>query len=134
VSVLRSRAVDHVGIAAVSSDSALGDLVGPVGLLTEMPSGVAVGRFGPGDTLELVVPARPGSPIERFLDRRGPGLHHIGFRVDEPLEDVLERLEAAGVHVIGKVEPSSDGRPSLFIHPSETGGVLIELVEGPRPT
>jgi catechol 2,3-dioxygenase-like lactoylglutathione lyase family enzyme len=133
VTVLPSTAIDHVGIAASTPDSSLNDLLGPPGPLVEMPSGVAVGRFGPDKMLELVVPARAGSPIERFLERRGPGLHHIAFRVDEPLAGVLERLELAGLDVIGEVEPSPDGRPSLFLHPSGTGGVLIELVEGPRP-
>jgi methylmalonyl-CoA epimerase len=133
VTVLAPTAVDHVGIAASTPDSPLTDLFGPTGPVIEMPSGVGVCRFGPNDTLELVVPVRPGSPIERFLERRGPGLHHIALRVDEPLADAVERLESAGFHVIGEVELSADGRPSLFLHPSGTGGVLIELVEGPRP-
>jgi hypothetical protein len=131
--VLVSVAIDHVGIAAPAANSPLNDLLGPTGPLVEMPSGVAVGRFGPDDMLELVVPARDGNPIERFLERRGPGLHHIAICVDEPLVGLLERLESAGLQVIGEIEPSSDGRPSLFLHPSGMGGVLIELVEGRRP-
>jgi hypothetical protein len=99
-------ALDHVGIASDSGEPELTRLVG-----------------GPP----------PGSPIERFLERRGPGLHHLALRVDEPLTTLLPRLEAAGAEPIGAIAPSSDGRPSLFLHPASTGGVLVELVEGPRP-
>jgi len=130
---VRVVALDHVGIAVGSADTPLAGLLGAAPALREMPSGVAVGRFGPDTALELVAPARPGSPVEGFLERRGPGLHHIGLRVDEPLGKLLPRLEAAGFRAVGAVEPASDGRPSLFLHPSSTGGVLIELVQGPRP-
>ena len=130
---VRIVGLDHVGIAAATDDPPLGGLLGTAPALREMPSGVAVGRFGPDTVLELVAPARPGNPVERFLERRGPGLHHVGLRVDEPLGDLLPRLEAAGFRPLGGVERSSDGRPSLFLHPSTTGGVLIELVEGARP-
>jgi methylmalonyl-CoA/ethylmalonyl-CoA epimerase len=130
--VLEATAVDHVGIAATASSTPLTALLGAAVSVREMSSGVAVGRFGPHDALEVVLPHRDGSPIGSFLSRRGPGLHHVGLRVDEPLGDLLPRLAAAGVRVVGAVEPSADGRPSLFIHPSSTGGVLVELVEGPR--
>jgi catechol 2,3-dioxygenase-like lactoylglutathione lyase family enzyme len=127
-------ALDHVGIASDSGEPELTRLVGgPPTDMREMPSGVGVGRFGPGEQLELVMALRPGSPIERFLERRGPGLHHLALRVDEPLTTLLPRLEAAGAEPIGAIAPSSDGRPSLFLHPASTGGVLVELVEGPRP-
>ena len=130
---LDAAALDHVGIAVESAGGELAALLGAPAGLTAMPSGVAVGRFGPAASLELVTPARAGSPIERFLQRRGPGLHHIALRVDGPLEELLPRLEAAGYSATGPIEPSSDGRPSLFLHPAGTGGVLVELVEGPRP-
>lgn len=130
---LAALELDHVGIAAEHASPRLVEALGGPPALVEMRSGVAVGRFGPEARLELVLPARPGSPVERFLARRGPGLHHIALRVDEPLAGVLERLQALGIEAAGGVEPSSDGRPSVFLHPSTTGGVLVELVEGPRP-
>lgn len=132
---LAALELDHVGIAAPSAlELPLARaLDAGSAKLSEMPSGVAVGRFGPEDRLELVTPARPGSPIERFLERRGPGLHHIALRVDEPLPDVLARLRAEGIEPAGEIEASSDGRPCVFLHPSSTGGVLVELVAGPRP-
>jgi hypothetical protein len=131
--LLRAVALDHVGVAAGAGDTTFATLFGEPPELTLMPSGVAVGRFGPGAGLELVVPSRPGTPIDRFLARRGPGLHHVAMQVDEPLQALLTRLEAAGVAVVGPVERSSDGRPCLFLHPSTTGGVLVEVVQGPRP-
>ena len=135
LSALPVVGLDHVGIAASDPDSPLaallgGDGVGRAGRV--MPSGVTVGRFGPGDALELVWPGRPGTPIDRFLDRRGPGLHHLGLRVEVPLADLLATLLEEGIEVIGGIELSSDGRPCLFLHPRSTGGVLVELVEGPR--
>ena len=131
--VLPVVVLDHVGIAAYPDGLSLAELIGgSAAPLVEMPSGVAVGRFGPGEALELVTSTRDGSPLERFLETRGPGLHHIALRVDEPLSQVVLRLEAAGLRIVGGIEASSDGRPSLFLHPSSTGGVLVELVEGPR--
>jgi methylmalonyl-CoA/ethylmalonyl-CoA epimerase len=126
--------LDHVGIASPGAELPLGALIGssPDGGGRRMPSGVVVGRFGPSDALELVWPGAGGSPIESFLARRGPGLHHLAFRVDVELGELHEHLARAGVRIVGAIEPSSDGRPSLFVHPSATGGVLVELVEGAR--
>src|SRR5919201_3609133 len=126
-------ALDHVGVAVEAAGPPLAGLLGAPAALTRMASGVAVGRFGPESALEVVVSMRPGNPLERFLERRGPGLHHVALRVDEPLDELLPALEAAGFDAVGPIEPSSDGRPCLFLHPSTTGGVLVELVEGPRP-
>lgn len=131
---MRAVALDHVGIAVRSpvDDPLVRLLAGGPLAVTEMRSGVAIARFGPDDRVELVAPGRPGSPIERFLENRGPGLHHVAFQVDEPLAELIPALREAGIEVIGGIEPSSDGRPSLFLHPSSLGGVLVELVEGPR--
>jgi methylmalonyl-CoA epimerase len=135
LSALPVVGLDHVGIAASDPDSPLAALLGDDGVGRAgrvMPSGVTVGRFGPADALELVWPGRPDTPIDGFLDRRGPGLHHLALRVEEPLADLLATLREEGIEVIGGVELSSDGRPCLFLHPRSTGGVLVELVEGPR--
>jgi hypothetical protein len=126
--------LEHVGIASASPRSWLSDAVSAAPLVGKvMPSGVAVAHFGPGDQLELLWPGRAGSPIDRFLERRGPGLHHISLRVDVALAGLVEQLAQAGVGTTGPVERSADGRLSVFLHPSHTGGVLVELVEGPRP-
>jgi hypothetical protein len=131
--VLAGATFDHVGIAAKSNETALSRLLGARDDLIDMPSGVSVARFGADRSLELVTGHRAGSPLERFLEKRGPGLHHVALRVERPLADLLPDLERAGVETIGPIAPSSDGRPSLFLHPSSTGGVLVELVEGSRP-
>ena len=126
--------LEHVGIASRSSRSWLADAVAGEPLHgTVMPSGVAVAHFGPADQLELLWPHREGSPIDRFLERRGPGLHHVSLRVDVPLAGLVETLKGSGVDTTGAIERSADGRLSVFLHPSCTDGVLVELVEGPRP-
>jgi methylmalonyl-CoA/ethylmalonyl-CoA epimerase len=132
--ILGSAKLDHVGIAAEGSELPLAALLGVAEPeLKTMPSGVAVGRFGRDEALELVVPTGSDTPIDRFLQKRGAGLHHVALAVDQPLVELLPRLRAAGIEVAGEIEPSSDGRLSLFLHPSSTGGVLVELVEGERP-
>jgi methylmalonyl-CoA epimerase len=124
--LLRGR-LDHVGVAAAGAHPLEGLVAGePMRRL--MPSGVEITRRG---GVELVRPGTPDSPIAGFLARRGDGLHHVALAVDEPLGAVVTRLEAAGVRVIGPIVPSADGRPSVFLHPSTMGGVLVELVEGP---
>ncbi len=128
---LPATAIDHVGIASVESATPLTRALGadPVAAI-RMPSGVEVGRFGPGFGLELVTPGRASNPIEGFLAKRGPGLHHLALRVETPLPGLIEELAEAGIATTGSVEPSADGRPSVFLHPRGTGGVLVELVEG----
>jgi 4-hydroxyphenylpyruvate dioxygenase-like putative hemolysin len=129
---LSALAVDHVGIVAEGPATALTALLGVDAVAgREMPSGVAVGRFGPHNGIELVWEGRPGSPVESFLARRGPGLHHLALRVDGPIEDLRARLEDESVRLIGDgIERSSDERKCFFVHPAATGGVLIEVVEG----
>jgi methylmalonyl-CoA/ethylmalonyl-CoA epimerase len=133
--LIEAVAVDHVGIAAPDASSPLAEALGaesPAGIA--MPSGVSVARFGPGRGLELVWPGRPGTPIDTFLARRGPGLHHVALRVDLDLAELRGRIEQAGLALVGDgIERSSDGRPCLFLHPRSTGGVLIELVQGASP-
>jgi hypothetical protein len=133
--LLAAGTLDHVGIAASAGEFPLAALLGdPAPGLTPMPSGVGVARFGPERALELVVPLHSPTPVDRFLEARGPGLHHVALRVEEPLASLLPRLRESAVEVTGRIEASSDGRPSLFLHPSSTGGVLVELVEGARPS
>jgi methylmalonyl-CoA epimerase len=91
-------------------------------------SKVTVGFIPVGETrIELVQPAAPDSPIAKFLETRGPGLQHICFEVDDVAAE-LKRLDAAGVRLIDKVpHPGAHGTMVGFIHPSATGGVLLEM-------
>jgi methylmalonyl-CoA/ethylmalonyl-CoA epimerase len=77
--------------------------------------------------IELVQPTDPDSGVARYLEKRGPGMHHLCLEVDD-LPGTLERLREAGVELINE-EPrvSSEGRQYAFIHPRSTGGVLLEL-------
>lgn len=133
--LLPAVALDHVGLAsadppplarALGLDARRGV---PMSSGVPMPSGVVVTRFGPERSLEWVAPHRPPTPVDGFLCRFGPGLHHVALRVQRPLDELLRSLRDAGCDT-SPVEPSSDGRPSLFVHPRSMGGVLVELVEG----
>jgi methylmalonyl-CoA/ethylmalonyl-CoA epimerase len=92
-------------------------------------------RTGPSasSALELIAPAgqAANASLERFLDRRGPGLHHVCFEVDD-LPGALAELKAAGVRLIDDVpRPGARGHLVAFLHPASTGGVLFELCATP---
>ena len=82
-----------------------------------------------GVHLQLVASAREDSPIDRFIARRGPGMHHVGLAVRD-LDAALAHLRAEGVELIDE-EPRTGGggHRIAFVHPRSTGGVLIELIE-----
>lgn len=92
--------------------------------------GVRVAFLPVGESaLEVVFPTEPETGVARFLAKRGPGMHHVCFEVDD-LEGLLDELKARGVqliHEIPQVAPS--GRRYAFVHPKSTGGVLVELYE-----
>jgi methylmalonyl-CoA/ethylmalonyl-CoA epimerase len=82
-----------------------------------------------GARLELLEPTAAESPVGRFLEHRGPGLHHIALEVED-LEVALERCRAAGLATVGEAgRRGAGGRRIAFLHPSGTGGVLLELCE-----
>jgi methylmalonyl-CoA epimerase len=78
-------------------------------------------------TIELLEPTSPDSPIARFIDKRGPGLHHVTLRVDD-LRGVLARLRERGIRLIDE-QPrvGAEGALIAFVHPASTHGVLVEL-------
>jgi methylmalonyl-CoA epimerase len=134
-SVFDARVLDHVGIAVASLDDALPlweSLVGGRGTGRELVEnqGVEVVFVGAGaGRVELLAPTRGDSPVARFLDRRGSGMHHLCYRVRN-LRAALERHRRAGHRLIDQEpRPGAHGRLVAFLHPSSTGGVLIELVE-----
>lgn len=92
--------------------------------------GVMVRAFVLGETLiELLEPQDPVSPLNAFLEKRGPGLHHIAFRVAD-LEAEIERLSALGARFLNtEPRPGRAGSRVAFLHPKWGGGTLIELVE-----
>lgn len=79
--------------------------------------------------IQLVSPTRPDSPVASFLERRGEGLHHVGYRVDD-VAAVLEAVRAAGGRLIDEApRPGSRGTTVAFVHPKGSLGTLIELVQ-----
>jgi methylmalonyl-CoA/ethylmalonyl-CoA epimerase len=84
-----------------------------------------------GVSIQLLQATRDDSPIARFIERRGPGLHHLGLGVRD-LEGSLEHLRDEGVELIDEApRPGGGGHRVAFVHPRGTGGVLVELVEDP---
>ena len=83
-----------------------------------------------GESLvELLEPAQDDSPIGKFIAKRGPGIHHVCFAVDD-LEGTLARCRAAGVRLIDEVPRlGAEGKRIAFLHPASTAGVLVELSE-----
>jgi len=125
--------LDHIGVAVADLAAALAFYRDALGLHVEGVEDVAAQRvrahFVPaGDVaLELLEGTSPDSPIARFIDRRGAGLHHITFRVDD-IAAALDRLRALGIRLIDeRPRPGAEGALVAFIHPSAAHGVLVEL-------
>ena len=127
--------LDHVGVAVRSLEQALAPYRDGLGLAVQEIEEVAteqvrVAFLPAGDTrIELLEPTSAESAIARFLDRRGEGIHHLCFQVDD-IEAALRRLRAAGVRLVDEVpRPGAGGCRVAFVHPKGMGGVLVELVE-----
>ena len=129
--------LDHIGIAVKDLEAAIAFYRDALGLEIEPPEEIASQQVRAhfarvGDArLELLEATAPESPIARSIDRRGPGLHHITLRVPD-LRAVLARLRRRGVRMIDEEpRPGAEGSLMAFVHPSSTGGVLIELKQNP---
>jgi methylmalonyl-CoA/ethylmalonyl-CoA epimerase len=128
-------AIDHVGVAVESIDAALAVYRDALGMPlvhreTVSAQGVDAALLDVGDShVELLEPLGPDTTVGKFLARRGPGLHHVAYRVAS-VEETLRTLSAAGVRLIDE-HPRTGIRGSqvAFLHPSGTGGVLTEIVE-----
>jgi methylmalonyl-CoA/ethylmalonyl-CoA epimerase len=125
--------LDHIGIAVANLDEALAFYRDALGLEIEPAEEVASQRvrahFVPvgGAALELLEGTAPDSPISKFVEKRGPGLHHITLRVDD-IHAALAALKARGARLIDETpRPGAHGALVAFIHPSAAHGVLIEL-------
>ena len=130
---MKKPTLDHIGIAVRSLDSA--KIYEDLGLTIEHVETVETQRvktafLSVGDSnLELLEPTSPDSPIAKFIEKRGEGIHHICLRVDD-MEAHLERLKAAGYRLINEAPvPGAHGCRVAFLHPSAGNGVLIELSE-----
>ena len=81
--------------------------------------------------IELIQPTSENSPIKKFLDKKGPGLHHLALETDN-IEKEVSRMEGCGIQFLGKVRPGSAGTKVTFIHPKSLDGVLAELCSHPK--
>jgi methylmalonyl-CoA epimerase len=125
--------VDHIGIAVSDLNAALAFYRDGLGFEVESPEEVSSQRvrahFIPagGSALELLEATSPDSPIAKFIEKRGPGLHHVTLRVDD-IDAALERLKALGIRLIDdRPRPGAHGSLVAFIHPASAHGVLVEL-------
>jgi LAO/AO transport system kinase len=125
--------IDHLGIAVKSLPEAL-SFYEMLGLRASQSETVAVEKVNvamlpAGESrMELLEPSAPDSPIAKFLEKRGPGLHHVALRVPD-LNAAVERLRASGVRLLNEPRPGAGGSLYVFIHPASTGGVLMELIQ-----
>lgn len=133
----RGTRIAHLGIAVRALDATLPfyrDVLGlPVVPLADA-DGARIGAVAAGESLlELLEPAVPGSPIDKFIEKRGPGIHHVCLYVDD-LEGTLAKARAAGVRLIDESPRlGAEGKRIAFLHPASTGGVLVELSEYDAP-
>jgi methylmalonyl-CoA/ethylmalonyl-CoA epimerase len=127
----RGTRVSHIGIAVealAESVPFFRDILGLSEVVLDDSDGASIVGFSAGEPLvELLAANDPDSPIARFLAKRGPGIHHICFSVDD-LDAILERCRRAGVQLIDeKPRIGAEGKRIAFLHPKSTAGVLVEL-------
>jgi methylmalonyl-CoA/ethylmalonyl-CoA epimerase len=127
----RGPRVSHVGIAVKALAESLPffrDVLGLSEVELDDSDGARIVGFYAGEPLVELLEAEHGdSPIGRYLAKRGPGIHHICFSVDD-LDATLDRCRAAGIQLIDeKPRVGAEGKRIAFLHPRSTGGVLIEL-------
>jgi methylmalonyl-CoA/ethylmalonyl-CoA epimerase len=138
--MIKVKRIDHVAVAvtAADRDAATERLAELFGLTRGAREHVATQRTDvaflhagdaddAGSAVEICAPAAGNESLQRFLDKRGPGLHHVCFEVDD-LPAALAALKAAGVRLIDEApRPGARGHMVAFLHPAATGGVLFEL-------
>jgi LAO/AO transport system kinase len=126
--------IDHLGVAVRSIDEAIEFWSALLGMQVSLRETVAqekthAAMLPAGDSrIELLEAAEPGSVIGRFVEKRGPGLHHLALRVRH-FPETLERLRGAGARLLNEPRRGAGGHTYVFVHPETTGGVLLELIE-----
>jgi methylmalonyl-CoA/ethylmalonyl-CoA epimerase len=139
ISTHKFLAIDHVGIAVADLDEAIAFYQRAFGMSVvheevNEDQGVREAMLAVGDSgqcVQLLAPLRPDSPVGKFLNRNGPGIQQMAYRVDDVVE-VAAALRAAGLRVLyDEPKRGTAGSRVNFIHPKDAGGVLVELVEPP---
>ena len=129
----RGTRISHIGIAVRGLDDSLSfyrDVLGLPDVPLDDADGAKIAGLAAGESLvELLEAESPESPIGKFVAKRGPGIHHVCFTVDD-LDATLERCRAHGIRLIDE-QPriGAEGKRIAFLHPSSTSGVLVELSE-----
>jgi len=125
--------IAHIGVAVPDLAAALAfyrDVLGLVPHAPETADGATIVSLPFGDAeVELLCPETAESPVARFLEKRGPGIHHICYRVPD-LDAALERCRQAGYRLVDETpRRGAGGRRIAFVHPKSTAGILLELTE-----
>lgn len=131
--IRRGTRLAHIGIAVRALDDSLPfyrDVLGLPVVPLDDADGARIAGLASGDSLvELLEPAAEDSPIGKFIARRGPGIHHLCFAVDD-LDAALDQCRHHGIRLIDEVPRiGAEGKRIAFLHPSSTSGVLVELSE-----
>jgi methylmalonyl-CoA epimerase len=126
--------IDHLGIAVRSIDAALAFYEEQLGFTASARETVdrekvnVVMLPAGGPRIELLEATGPDSVIAKFIDKRGEGLHHVALKVPD-LAATVERLKARGARLLNEPRAGAGGHLYVFVHPSSTGGVLLELIQ-----
>jgi methylmalonyl-CoA/ethylmalonyl-CoA epimerase len=130
--------IEHVALAVSDMEAAIAHYRDVWGLEVEHrehveDQGVEEAMLSLGESyLQLLAPAGADTTVARFLDRRGEGLHHIAYEVDD-LEAALGELKAKGIELIDEApRPGGRGHMVAFVHPRDNHGLLVELIQRPR--
>lgn len=129
--------IDHIAIAVHDVDKATKEYqkalgVDDVDFETVETEGVKVGILHlENGRIELMEPTNDSSPIKKFLEKKGEGLHHMALQTDD-IENEVARMEGCGIQFLGKIRPGSEGTKVTFIHPKSLHGVLAELCSHPK--
>jgi methylmalonyl-CoA/ethylmalonyl-CoA epimerase len=129
----RGTRIAHIGIAVRGLDESVSfyrDVLGMPDVPMDDADGARIVGLAAGEALvELLEGESEGSPISKFVAKRGPGIHHVCFEVDD-LVATLDRCRAHGIRLIDETPRlGAEGKPIAFLHPSSTSGVLVELTE-----
>jgi len=131
---MNANRIDHLGIAVKSLDEALLFYRDQLGLEVSLRETVEAEKVNVAmlplgePRIELLEPTVADSVIGKFLEKRGEGLHHVAIRVPD-LNSAVERLKSAGARLLNEARAGAGGHLYVFVHPSSTGGVLIELIQ-----
>jgi len=130
--------INHLGIASKTLEDAMARMDRLFGMtvehIEEVPDQRVKTAFFPvgPSTLEYLEATDPDSPVGKFLEKKGPGIHHMAFEVDD-VDQAVQELLAKGVRMIDQTpRAGAHGCRIAFIHPAETGGVLMELCQSPH--